>query len=81
MDVSPPPPPAPTASQPPAPTPSPDTTRETLPDNTQVFGGTEARRRLWSGEGSGQARAFHEKHLAYLRETIPKGNRLKIFPA
>lgn len=41
---------------------------ETLPDRTVVFG-AEAKRRIWSGEGSGQARALHAKHLEYLRET------------
>lgn len=40
---------------------------ETLPERTVVYG-AECARRLWSGEGGGQARALHAKHLAYLRE-------------
>lgn len=50
---------------------------EALPDYTQIFG--DGRRRIWSGEGRGQARAFHAKHLDYLRETLPKYNKLKMF--
>lgn len=42
---------------------------EILPDYSVVFG-SENRRRIWSGEGSGQARALHVKHLDYLREVL-----------
>jgi dynactin-6 len=51
---------------------------ETLQDYTQVFG-AECRRRTWSGEGSAQAKSLHSKHLDYLRETLPKYNKLKMF--
>jgi dynactin-6 len=51
--------------------------KETLPDFTVVFG-ADNRRRTWTGEGIGQVKAFHEKHLLYLRETLPKYNKLKM---
>lgn len=31
----------------------------------------------WSGEGSGQAKALHAKHLLYLAETLPKFHRTR----
>lgn len=40
---------------------------------------SDIRSRVWSGEGSGQGKAFHQKHLEYLREMIPRGNKLKMF--
>lgn len=51
---------------------------ETLEDYTQVFG-AECRRRKWSGQGQAQARSFHSKHIDYLRDTLPKFNKLKMF--
>ncbi|KAK4049084.1 hypothetical protein OIO90_005554 [Microbotryomycetes sp. JL221] len=51
---------------------------ETLPDYTQVYS-SDNKRRTWSGEGSAQARALHAKHLAYLRETLPRYHKLKMF--
>lgn len=50
---------------------------EVLPDYTVVFG-SENRRRVWSGEGIGQSRALHAKHLEYLRDVISK-HKLKMF--
>lgn len=47
---------------------------ETLPERTVVYG-SDCTRRTWSGEGSGQTRALHAKHLAYLREMLPKYNK------
>ncbi|KAH8926808.1 hypothetical protein BT69DRAFT_1330960 [Atractiella rhizophila] len=51
---------------------------EMLPDFTSVFGfGPDVVRRRWTGEGEGQARALHVKHLEYLRETLPKFNKVR----
>lgn len=47
-----------------------------IPDWTVVFG-ERSERRTWSGEGAGQARALHAKHLAYLSETLPKFHRTR----
>lgn len=58
--------------------PPPLETGETLPDHTIVFG-SENRRRIWTGEGGGQARALHAKHLEYLQATLPKTNKLRMF--
>lgn len=44
-------------------------TAQTLPDYTVVFG-SENKRRIWSGEGAGQAKAMHVKHLEYLRAML-----------
>ncbi|KAK4047709.1 hypothetical protein OIV83_005217 [Microbotryomycetes sp. JL201] len=55
-----------------------DPTIETLPDYTQVYS-SDNKRRAWSGEGSAQMKALHTKHLVYLRETIPRYNKLKTF--
>ncbi|BGP15886.1 hypothetical protein JCM10213v2_003878 [Rhodosporidiobolus nylandii] len=65
------------ASSSPAPPPAPSAA-ETLPDYTHVFG-SENRRRKASSEGTGQAKALFVKHHEYLRETIPKYNKLKMF--
>ncbi|GAA5873863.1 hypothetical protein JCM8547_008623 [Rhodosporidiobolus lusitaniae] len=78
--------PAPTSSSdlPPSATPctpsssSEPPTHESLPDHTHVFG-SENRRRTASGEGTGQAKALFVKHWEYLRETLPKYNKLKMF--
>lgn len=51
---------------------------ETLPDFTVVFG-DENKRRKWTGEGKGQIKALHAKHLQYLAETLPKYHKLKLF--
>ncbi|PLW21238.1 hypothetical protein PCANC_05436 [Puccinia coronata f. sp. avenae] len=32
----------------------------------------------WSGEGQGQAKALHAKHLLYLSETLPKFHRTRV---
>ncbi|KAG0150391.1 hypothetical protein CROQUDRAFT_72944 [Cronartium quercuum f. sp. fusiforme G11] len=47
-----------------------------LPDWTVIFG-ERSERRTWSGEGAGQARALHAKHLVYLSETLPKFHRTR----
>ncbi|GAA5910791.1 uncharacterized protein JCM6883_000317 [Sporobolomyces salmoneus] len=56
------------------------TTLETLPSNTHVFG-SENRRRVNStpGEGTGQGKALFVKHLEYLRETLPRFQKLRMF--
>lgn len=51
---------------------------ETLPDFTIIYG-AECNKRLWSGEGIGQSKALHVKHLEYLREMLPKSNKLRMF--
>lgn len=42
---------------------------EIIPEYTIVYG-SENKRRTWSGEGAGQAKALHVKHLDYLREIL-----------
>ncbi|KAM0752210.1 trimeric LpxA-like protein [Meredithblackwellia eburnea MCA 4105] len=51
---------------------------EKLQDYTVVYG-SESKRRKWTGEGVGQAKALHAKHLASLTELIPKFHKLKMF--
>lgn len=62
--------------------PTPDTQstppHDTLADYTHVFG-AENRRRKATSEGSGQAKALFVKHWEYLRETLPKYHKLKMF--
>ncbi|GAA5843616.1 hypothetical protein JCM11251_007132 [Rhodosporidiobolus azoricus] len=73
--------PTPATSPPPssAPTPPPPSNGvDALPDHTHVFG-SENRRRKASGEGMGQAKALFVKHHEYLRETLPKYHKLKMF--
>ena|SRR5271154_1083594 len=49
---------------------------EMLPDFTAVYGqGTE--RRIWSGRGKVQEADLRRKHAEYLREMLPKFNRLR----
>ncbi|KAH9810330.1 hypothetical protein DFH28DRAFT_985561 [Melampsora americana] len=48
-----------------------------LSDWSVIFG-ERCERSTWSGEGSGQARALHAKHLMYLSETLPKFHRTRI---
>ncbi|KAK4698352.1 dynactin 6, partial [Phenoliferia sp. Uapishka_3] len=71
MEVS----PSPTSLKTPAPSTG---EQETLPDYTVVYGG-ENKRRIWTGEGQGQMKALHAKHLHYLSETLPKFHKLKLF--
>ncbi|KAF8499916.1 hypothetical protein JB92DRAFT_2980768 [Gautieria morchelliformis] len=49
---------------------------EVLEDYTVVFG-TAAERRLWSGRGKIQEIDLRRKHAEYLREMLPKFNRLR----
>lgn len=49
-----------------------------LDDFTHVFG-SENRRRKASGEGTGQSKALFVKHWEYLRDTLPKYHKLKMF--
>ncbi|BGP31817.1 hypothetical protein JCM10296v2_003592 [Rhodotorula toruloides] len=49
-----------------------------LDDFTHVFG-SENRRRKASGEGTGQSKALFLKHWEYLRDTLPKYHKLKMF--
>ena len=49
---------------------------ETLDPFTVVFG-PAAERRTWSGRGRAQEADLRKKHAEYLRETLPKFNRLR----
>lgn len=49
---------------------------ETLPDFTVVFG-PSAQRRIWSGRGKAQELDLRRKHLDYLREFVPRFNRMR----
>ncbi|CEQ40353.1 SPOSA6832_01953, partial [Sporobolomyces salmonicolor] len=51
---------------------------DSLVDYTHVFG-LENRRRVASREGTGQAKALFVKHWEYLRETLPRYHKLKLF--
>ncbi|POW00164.1 hypothetical protein PSHT_13202 [Puccinia striiformis] len=47
-----------------------------LVDYTVIFGDRSDSTK-WSGEGLGQAKALHAKHLLYLSETLPKFHRTR----
>lgn len=49
---------------------------EILEDYT-VFYGPAAERRKWSGRGKVQEADLRQKHIEYLREMLPKFNRLR----
>ncbi|EIN13150.1 trimeric LpxA-like protein [Punctularia strigosozonata HHB-11173 SS5] len=49
---------------------------ESLPDYTVVYG-PGAERRTWSGRGKVQEADLRRKHAEYLREMLPKFNRLR----
>lgn len=49
---------------------------EVLDDFTVVYGPT-AERRTWSGRGKIQEADLRQKHVEYLREMLPKFNRLR----
>ncbi|KAF5358553.1 hypothetical protein D9756_001308 [Leucocoprinus leucothites] len=49
---------------------------EVLPDYTVVYG-PSAERRTWSGRGKIQEADLRRKHADYLKETLPKFNRLR----
>jgi dynactin-6 len=49
---------------------------EVLPDYTVVYG-PSAERRTWSGRGKVQEADLRKKHADYLKETLPKFNRLR----
>ncbi|KAJ8094585.1 hypothetical protein PM082_010591 [Marasmius tenuissimus] len=49
---------------------------ETLDDYTVVYG-PEAERRTWTGKGKIQEADLRRKHAEYLREMLPKFNRLR----
>ncbi|SCZ99517.1 BZ3500_MvSof-1268-A1-R1_Chr3-1g06056 [Microbotryum saponariae] len=77
-----PPPPGTTTLEEEAELPRPTTTTRPLhhlPDETEIFG-SDSRQRLGSKQGIGQIKAFQAKHLIYLRETLVKYHKLKIFP-
>ncbi|GAA6027377.1 hypothetical protein JCM8097_007809 [Rhodosporidiobolus ruineniae] len=61
-----------------APSPPSSSASDSLPDHTHVFG-SENRCRKASGEGTGQAKALFVKHHEYLRDTLPKFHKLKMF--
>ncbi|KAJ3567718.1 hypothetical protein NP233_g6178 [Leucocoprinus birnbaumii] len=52
------------------------TVDEVLPDYTVVYG-PSAERRIWSGRGKIQEADLRRKHADYLKETLPKFNRLR----
>lgn len=49
---------------------------ETLDDYTIIYG-PAADRRVWSGRGKVQEADLRKKHTEYLREMLPKFNRLR----
>lgn len=49
---------------------------ETLEEYTVVYG-SGAEQRFWSGRGKIQEMDLRRKHAEYLRETLPKFNRLR----
>jgi dynactin-6 len=49
---------------------------ETLEEYTSVYG-PAAERRIWSGRGKVQEADLRIKHAEYLREMLPKFNRLR----
>ncbi|BGP24429.1 dynactin 6 [Rhodotorula toruloides] len=73
---------APSQVDPPAPLADPSVASQPsvdrLGDFTHVFG-LENRRRKASGEGTGQSKALFVKHWEYLRDTLPKYHKLKMF--
>lgn len=52
-------------------------TDDELLDEYTVIYGTSAERRIWSGRGRVQEADLRRKHAEYLRETLPKFNRLR----
>ncbi|KWU46129.1 trimeric LpxA-like protein [Rhodotorula sp. JG-1b] len=51
---------------------------DSLADYMHVFG-SENRQRKATGEGDGQAKALFAKHWEYLRDTLPRYHKLKMF--
>ncbi|KAJ8472830.1 hypothetical protein ONZ45_g5234 [Pleurotus djamor] len=49
---------------------------EILDDFTTIYG-PDAQRRVWSGRGKVQEADLRKKHVEYLREMLPKFNRLR----
>lgn len=49
---------------------------EVLDEYTVIYG-SSAERRVWSGRGRVQEADLRRKHAEYLRETLPKFNRLR----
>lgn len=49
---------------------------EVLDEFTVIYGPT-AERRTWSGRGKIQEADLRQKHVEYLREMLPKFNRLR----
>lgn len=49
---------------------------EVLDEYTVIYG-PSAERRIWSGRGKVQEADLRRKHAEYLRETLPKFNRLR----
>lgn len=49
---------------------------ETLEEYTSVYG-PAAEKRIWSGRGKVQEADLRVKHAEYLREMLPKFNRLR----
>ena len=65
-------------SQPPATPSTAPPTSDSLADYMHVFG-SENRQRKATGEGDGQAKALFAKHWEYLRDTLPRYHKLKMF--
>ncbi|TYJ55371.1 hypothetical protein B9479_003986 [Cryptococcus floricola] len=53
-----------------------DTTREVLPPYTVIYG-ADSSRRIWVGSGEASELALRARHSEYLREILPKFNRLR----
>lgn len=66
------------ASQPPATPSTAPSTSDSLADYTHVFG-SENRQRESTSEGDSQAKALFAKHWEYLRDTLPRYHKLKMF--
>ncbi len=49
---------------------------EIIDDYTTIYG-PDAQRRVWSGRGKAQEADLRKKHVEYLRDTLPKFNRLR----
>ncbi|KAF4567784.1 hypothetical protein EYR40_006792 [Pleurotus pulmonarius] len=49
---------------------------EIIDDYTTIYG-PDAQRRVWSGRGKVQEADLRKKHVEYLRDTLPKFNRLR----
>jgi dynactin-6 len=52
-------------------------TEDQIVDDYTVIYGLSTERRVWSGRGKLQEADLRRKHVEYLREMLPKFNRLR----